>query len=419
MKHKKLFTALSVILSVLVALIIFLMIWFWGDKYNGGRNSEGFSDFRAEIPISGLKDGACPQGITTYKANYTVTETDENGEEKEVKKSQDYFFISAYLKNQPSRIYVVGADTGEVGYVSLKNKDGSDYTGHCGGIATNGVTLWVSSDNTVFVAKAGTSSTDNIAYDIIEAAAENGEIQFTTSFNANCNASFLYYYQSPNTTSATSSSNKLYVGEFYRAGNYETNEKHRLTTKNGDYNTAFAYEYTVSTDENFGLTPADAYDADKNQVPKIQKIFSITGEIQGFARTANGIVLSQSYGLKNSHIYYYKFDWSTVRNNDYKKYSEIEKDDADKNKPYAEGFKYDGVTRTSGAPYYDKDVYVYYIDSAAMINDYSIPSMSEGLCTIGDRVYVLFESGATKYKYFVRQSLKNVYSFIPRKSDKF
>lgn len=411
MKHKKLITTLSVILSIVVALVIFLMIWFWGDKYNGGRKSEGFSDFRAEVPISGLKDGACPQGLTSYRANYTVTETDADGKETEVKKSQDYFFISAYLKNQPSRIYVVGSDTGEVGYVTLKNKDGSDYTGHCGGIATNGVTLWVSSDNTVFVAKAGTSSTDNIAYDIIKLAAENGSVQFTASFNANCNASFLYYYQSPTTTSATSSSNKLYVGEFYRAGNYETNEKHRLTTKNGDYNPAFAYEYTVSTDTNFGLTTTEAYDADKNKVPKIQKIFSITGEIQGFARTANGIVLSQSYGLKNSEIYYYKFDWSSTTNNSYDRYTTLE----------SKGFKYDGVTTVNGAPFYDTStsLYVYYIDGEAMINDYSIPSMSEGLCTIGDRVYVLFESGANKYKHFVRQSLKNVYSFIPRKSDKF
>ena len=54
-----------------------------------------------------------------------------------------------------------------------------------------------------------------------------------------------------------------------------------------------------------------------------------------------------------------------------------------------------------------------------MLNDYSIPSMSEGLCTLEGRVYVLFESGAKKYSPFVRQVLKNVYSFIPRKSEKF
>lgn len=424
MKHKKLFITCIAIFTVLVALTIFLMIWYWGDSYNGGRTTEGFSDFRSEVAIPGLKDGACPQGITAYRANYKVTET-VDGEEKEVTKSQNYFFISAYFKNQPSRVYVVGEDTGEVGYVTLKNEDGTDYTGHCGGIATNGVTLWVSSDSKVYVAKTGSTTTDNIAYDMIKLAAENGSVTFTASFNANCSASFLYYYQSSSST-PNSTSNKLYVGEFYRAGNYETEATHRLNTPNGDKNTAFVYEYSVAptsnkTDYPYGLSPlTGSKDANGNQAPKIDKIFSITDEIQGFARIANGIVLSQSYGLKNSHIYYYKFDWSssTSKNNTYKKYTEIEKDDEDKNKPYKEGFKYDGVTRTSGAPYYDANLNVYFIDRAAMLSDYSIPSMSEGLCTAGDRVYVLFESGASKYKTFVRQQIKNVYSFIPRKSDK-
>ena len=39
--------------------------------------------------------------------------------------------------------------------------------------------------------------------------------------------------------------------------------------------------------------------------------------------------------------------------------------------------------------------------------------MSEGLCVSGDRVYVLFESGARQYKLFVRRVLKEVYSFVP------
>ena len=46
--------------------------------------------------------------------------------------------------------------------------------------------------------------------------------------------------------------------------------------------------------------------------------------------------------------------------------------------------------------------------------------MSEGLCVLKDgngeqRVYVLFESGAKKYRTFVRQILTNVYSFVPNK----
>lgn len=425
MKHKKLFITLTVIFSVLLALTIFIMIWFWGDRY------DDFEDFRTEVAIPGLKDGACPQGITVYRANYTETVTDGEGDEKTETKTQNYFFITAYFKNKASRIYVVGDVTGEVGYVTLKNEDGTEHTGHVGGIATNGRYLWVCSGQTVSVAKTGTSNTNNIATDIIKKAAEENEdeksIQFTTSFNANCNAAFLYYYDDDNNGAAgtPSTSDRLYVGEFYRSGNYETNEKHHLSTPDGVTNKSWAYEYNVSNNSVYGLaTLSDSKDENENNVPKIQKVFSLPDEIQGFARVGNrGIVLSQSYGLKNSHLLYYSFDWNTPAENSRVKYTDIGKEDKDpgknedKNKLYKDGFEYAGANFASGAPYIDKNstLYVYYLDRSNTLNDYSIPSMSEGLCTMDGRVYVLFESGAKKYSTFVRQVLTNVYSFVPRK----
>ena len=413
MKHKKLFITFTVIFSVLVALTIFFMIWFWGDRY------DDFKDFRSESAIPGLNDGACPQGITNYRVTNTITKTDSDGNKTEIKK-QDYFFISAYFKNGPSRIYVIGSESGEIGYVTLLNTDGSDHIGHVGGIATNGRYLWVGSDDTVYVARYGKTNSDNVALDIIEKAEKHGSVKFTNSFKANCGAAFLYYYDADQNGAAgtPSASDYLYVGEFYRAGNYDTTEKHHLTTKNGETNRAFAYEYRVSNStsddsvEAYGLYPSEGIGAEsKLAVPEIKRIFSLPDEIQGFARTANGIVLSRSYGLKNSHIYYYSFDWNTRTENSYEIYNKIDK----------LGFKYDGATtKTSTAPYYDRSssLYVYYLDRSSMLNDYSIPSMSEGLCTLEGRVYVLFESGAKKYSPFVRQVLKNVYSFIPRKSEK-
>lgn len=417
MKHKKLFAALTAVFTVLLAFVIFIMIWFWGDKYNGGSNFEGFGDFRSEFAIPGLSDGAVPQGITTYRTTYTVKTTDENGEEKEEQKSQDYFFISAYMDNRPSRIYVLGRDTGEVGYVTLKNEDGSDFKGHCGGIATNGHTLWIASDSRIYVARTDNPTTsDNIARDIIKAAEENGEVKFTASFHANCNASFLYYYdEDSGKSSYPSSSDRLYVGDFH-GGDSDTKKSHKVETPNGDKNTAFAYEYYVSTsDKNFGLSTISGnnagYDEKNRAVPQIQKIFSITSGIQGFARIGdNGIVLSQSSGLTNSRMYYYKFNWSSPSSSEnssesYTKFAETD-------------FVYDGAKFHSGAPYKDTTVRIYFLDEASKINDYSIPSMSEGICTLDAKVYVLFQSGANKYKYLVRQPLKNVYSFTPRNNNK-
>lgn len=420
MKRKKLFITLTVIFSVLITLGIFLTIWFWGDSYRGGSDYGGFEDFSREIKIEGLADGACPQGIANVKASYVIKDGEGNpvldDDGKEQTAEQEYFFVSAYFKSAPSRIYVTGETTGYIGYVTLKNTDGSDYKGHCGGVATNGYTLWVVSDDTVFVAKNGSSKTDNIIYDLIEQAEKNGEIAFTSSFAANCRASFCYFYNADGDwTNSSYYNDRLYVGEFYRDGNYPTAERHHVTTKNGgENNTAFVYEYSISnnSDNEYGLECLSASDVN-NPVPKIKNIYSITGEIQGFARTENGLVLSQSYGLKNSQLYYYGWSGITSTSNRtyYKNLTYLNDDGEEKN--YG-GFPYEGVNYLSGAPYKDGNVYVYFVDGTVLENRYSIPCMSEGLCVSGRRVYVLFESGAKKYRPFVRQVLENVYSFIPR-----
>ncbi len=429
MKHKKLFISLIAVGSFILALLVFLMIWFWYDRY------VDFDGFTQSIEIPGIDDGACPQGITNYYGGkYSVTQTNESGKETTVEKSQTYFFISAYIKNSPSRVYVVGKDTGYVGYVTVKNiaetgKESTYYTGHCGGIATSGEFLWIASGSTVYCAKASKSYLDankNVAQEVIDKAAENGEISFTDKFNANCNASFLYYYDSNvNTTSLYG--DKLYVGEFYRGGNYETSEKHYITTPDGNQNKAFAYEYSVnqasakSETNNTGLTcvsNSNLAEEFQDRVPQVQKIYSIPDEVQGFAVTGDGhLVLSQSYGLKNSTISVYDKSEVEATTNRATYYS-LKK---------TEYFHYDGVKTKSGADATEKNLglsnaYVYYVyqptnGHTALRSSYSIPCMSEGMCVVreqnANRVYVLFESAAKKYRSYVREVLENVYYFVP------
>lgn len=442
MKHKKLFITFTAVFSVILMIAVFLVIWFWGDSYKSGAKFDGFEDFRAEAEIPGLKDGACPQGLGTYRASYALK--DENGNPvldaagKEKTDKQDYFFISAYFDDAPSRIYVVGKKTGYVGYVTLKNEDGSYHTGHVGGVATNGYTLWVVSGKNVYVAKEKNSTgLKNVATKIIEDAAKNGELQFTSSFNANLNAAFCYYYDYDGDPSNVSTSyDKLYVGEFYRKKNYKTDAKHHIKTPNGEMNRAFVYEYNISTasSNKYGLTTLSAENLpEENKVPRVQNIYSITDEIQGFARLRGaeadkgGLVLSQSYGLKNSHLLYY--GWEDLKNADNRKsYKDLIVSDEngepilneDEQQITYGGFVYEGITTKSGAQYKDtsSSLYVYFVDGKSKRNDYSIPAMSEGLCVIDDRVCVLFESGAKKYRRFVRQILDEIYSFIPRSKSK-
>ena len=427
MKHKKLFISLTAVCSVIVFLAIFLMLWYVGDSY------PNFKRFNKEVEIPGIEDGAIPQGMGACLANYEVV-TGEGEAQKTEKAQQQYFFISAYMKDHsPSRIYVTGEKTGYVGYVTLKTEDGEDFYGHCGGIAINNnptssnykyYTLWVTSESQVYVARMGDNAKKSIAQEIVDQAAEHGSIQFTKSFKANCKADFCFYYDDPSQSSPTY--DRLYVGEFYRSGSSETAETHRVTTPNGYANTAFMYEYNVSTSTQYGLTVLSNTENDlteENVVPRIQKIFSIPEKIQGVAfsgRTSYGsndgmMVLSESYALSNSHLLC--FDYAKITANANRvTYSSLTK----------ENFAYDGVMRKSGVPYTDSSLYLYYVDKGnkeMLVNDYSIPSMSEGMCVLTPvgsnagtrtRIYVLFESAGKKYNVFVREQLKNVYSFIPR-----
>lgn len=426
MKHKALFISLTAVFTVLIFLGIFITVWFIGDNY------KDFKEFEQEFAIEGLKDGAVPQGMTTYYTDYTSV--DESG--NSTKKRQQYFLVSAYMNDgSPSRIYVTCQETGFVGYVTMLEEDGSLHHGHVGGIATNGIRLWVTYGKSILVAEANPEyGSENILSEIVSKAEKNsaleegGEvlsIQFTTSFKANCNAAFLYYYDDARYIGLTY--DRLYVGEFYRKGNYETDLSHRLETTTGYKNTALMYEYNVddNSENPYGLkrlNDSSANVTEENNVPKIQKIYSLPEKIQGIAfsgrkgyNTNDGVlVLSQSYGLSNSHLLC--FDWKKVNENSnralYKQASEHD-------------FVYDGVYKKETIPYTDNTLYVYYVDKGSdeiFIKDYSIPSMSEGMCTVTPygqnvspvgRIYVLFESAGKKYNKFTRERIKDVYSFIP------
>lgn len=321
----KILTGVVVAVSIIVMLGVFLLVWYFGDRY------EDFDRrFTQEAEIPALDEGFIPQGLGNNPQG-TVQ------------------FVSGYMNDgSPSRIYVL-EDGEATGYVTFTLDDGTAYTGHAGGVASNGSSkVWVASGQTMYV----------LDYSAVLAAAEsNGSVELSTSWNTNCNASFCYY--SP-------ADGYIYVGEFYRAGNYETDESHRLTTPAGDENTALILRYSGSS-----LRPSAP-----------SRALSITGKIQGMAMSENRdrIILSQSYGLKNSHILTYSYSSSTAHSS--------------------------SVLEING-----ENVTVYYLDSANLVSDYEVPCMSEGMCSDGDRIYVLFESASVKYRAFVREQLRNIYSF--------
>lgn len=359
MKHKKLFISLISVCSVFVVLAVFLFSWFCCDYYGD------FKGFKKEIAIPGLKDGAVPQGIGNYADKY-----EETSGESAVTGTQQYYFISCYmLDGSPSRVYVVGEKTGELGYFTIKYPDGTLCTGHCGGVATDGQFLWVANDGEIICIKYS---------GILEKAKAKESVDVNATFDANCNASFCSF-----------DGTYFYAGEFYRKGNYETNELHHFTTptdgegKGGAQHKAVCYRYRVRSTTEYGLITTTV---NGKSVPAIYKAFSLPEKIQGIAFTDDAIVLSQSWGLSNSRILVYDKATATRTGN------------------YGSSlFKAEDGQRCD----------LYYLDNRFLSAEYSIPCMSEGLCNIKNRVFVLFESAGKKYKTFVREQLPNVYSFRP------
>lgn len=422
MKHKKGLIVFTTLFTIAVFFAIFLMTWFWGDKY---VDFEG-STFREEVAIPGLKDGACPQGLAVSK--HSVYNKDEEGNFTSVGE-QDYYFVSAYFNDKPSRIYVTGKESGYLGYVTITH-GGEPFYGHVGGVATNsnGKWFWLGSEDKVYVAKCHDTKTynDSVVEEIIKKSLTNDTFEFDNYFRINGSASFISCCQLSN------GAERLYVGEFYRAGNYETPASHHIKTPDGSTQRAFMYEFNVNYTGNYGLVLLE--DATMSEyVPRVYKIYSIPERIQGVARVSGStdsgdiLILSQSYGLVNSEILLY--DYNTVENTGNRiAYTKLDPD----------GFEYKGVTikswdniKKQPYKYKDSSLYVYYVygNSNSKTQDekgaklypsfyrsYSIPSMSEGLAVSSNgRVNILFESAANKYKLFVRQPLDKIYSFMPTK----
>ncbi len=326
---KSLKITLSVVCALVVALGAFLSIWFWGDSY------KDFEQYTKQFNIPAMDEGFVPQGMGNYK----------DGEKQ-------YFFMSGYMKdNSPARIYLYDGESYK--YVTMQYENGDSYNEHACGVATNGTQLWLVSPN-----KEGVGMVFVMDYkEVLSKASQNGGVvKFVSSFNALCGADFCYY----------DGQDGLFVGEFYREGNYETPESHRLTTPDGTKNPALAYLFEADATATHGV---------KKTMPVM--VYSIPERIQGIVvnEERDTIVLSQSYGLSNSAILIY--------NN----------------------------CKTGTITIEGEELPLKYLEKANNVETHSIPAMSEGLCNVGNDVYVLFENAAGIYKYVTREKLYQTYSF--------
>lgn len=230
----------------------------------------------------------------------------------------DRILVSGYMKDdRPSRIYVTNLDS-ESYYVALYCDD-EPYTGHAGGIAVSG--------NHVYIASGSKIYTCSLA-DVLNA--ENGAtVNIGQGVEVNNKASFLY-----------SDDEYLYVGSFMQPSTKKV-EEHIFETAEGTH-------YAICS----------VYPIDDLSVPV--KIYSIRDYVQGICFTPDGkIVLSTSYGLKDS--VYYIYDRDNAVNS--------------------------GQT-LDGAP-------VYYLEQAE--NEINGPAMAEGMDYFREKIITLTESASDKY----------------------
>lgn len=320
-KSKRIVTI--IVASLFSLLSIFMLFWYFGGSYN-----TFFDRATKEFSIQGLSEGFTPQGIT-YDPN------------------TKYFLSCGYMKDgSASRIYVTKSNR-NVKYFTLKFND-EDYTGHAGGITTNGKDVWISGEGKVFRFKFS---------DII-------------SVENKCAISIVDFFETKNGADfITTDDEFLWVGEFHREKNYNTNTSHHIETSNGKTNKALSFKYAINENGAGGissLTPVSA--------------LSTTSLVQGMAIVNNKIVLSTSYSLADSHLYVY---------------NNITKDTAEKS------FQYDD----------DTIIPLYVLEDDDIIEDIIAPCMSEEIVYAKDKIYVTFESACKKYGAFTRNPLRNVYSF--------
>lgn len=334
--------AISIVASLLVLILVFLGVYyFWP------WNREFFDNASKEFSIPGLDSKFCPQGMTR------LSEYDNNK-----------YLISGYMTDgSPSRFYLVDGDTNSIVKWFTLSTDDLEFTGHVGGVANYGSTIW-----TVAVNNDGVGKGYRFKISQLDAVENGGEIKLFNSsdvFSTYNGADFVFIYDG-----------YLWVGEFYKKGKYETKDRNRLTTRSGETNPAVVMGFPISEGNHYGLQ----YDSDKNWVPFPKKAISIRGLCQGIDVTSDGkFVLSTSWGLSDSNIYLYN---NVLSEPAHKKDFVI------------------GQTKID----------LWYLDNESLIGSVNAPAMSEEIFIKNDRVYILFESACRKYRLFNRKRLTNVYS---------
>lgn len=271
---------------------------------------------------------------------------------------KDWLFMSYYCDDDGrSAVSVVDAKTNIfLKAIFLSNTDGSPYTEHAGGLAVNSKYLWVSSDSTLYY----------MDIEKVFCASSNSEVSFDGTIPVDVNGSF---------TKVTD--NILWVGEFAHSTNYTTKDSHHMKTRTNVTQKAWVTGYELDPKTKF--FPEDI-EKTEDDIPVPDYILSIPYRIQGLAVQKEAIILSESYGrTADSHLLVFKnplFD---------RPHQMVEVGDT--------------------------DVPLWLLDDLNHTRTFVAPPMAESIAQYKQSFYVLFESGAEKYRDDGSYPLERAYKF--------
>lgn len=196
----------------------------------------------------GLNDGFVCQGIAVSEENNVI-------------------LVCGYMKDKSnSRIYVTDFDSNSY-YVEL-TRDGEKYTGHAGGLAITGDTVYIANAKKIY----------SFPLESVLSASNGDIVDIGSGTKVNTNASFVY-----------TDEEYLYVGEFRDGGKY--------VIKNHEHETADGTHYAICT----------KYALNDLQTPVA--VYTLRNNVQGICFTPQGkVVLSTSYGLTDTVYYIYDLE---------------------------------------------------------------------------------------------------------------
>ncbi len=315
------------LIVVLSAIAVFLGIWWFGSH---SPDFDAVAEREKRIP--GLDSGLSPQGLCTLPDGGPYA-----------------FAMSGYISGKPSRIYLIPADDvaseiKQVEHYVTFTENGEDIDTHFGGVTCSENYMYIASGKKII----------RISLEKILAANNGAAVEiddfFETDFRSNA---YCYIFDG-----------MLYVGEFYRPGNYETDPSHHMEA-GGKINHALVYVYPMDEECEGGVA---------DMVPA--KVISVCDEVQGIALDAKSIYLSCSYGLPASRLKIYKNRLGEET---------------------AETFTVNG-----------KNVPLYLLEDREA--DLTMPCMSEEICLRSGKLFILFESMSGKYRWVVRNRISDIVS---------